>query len=164
VNLTSDVLLATTRRPSEWDHLGEPVGCALGFLTRRKTCQESFTDPSASNALSVVAPDEPSPMLVSIRPSRGLVHRAPHAFRALTQHMGANHGAFHALMPQQLLSGSDVIMANHGTVSREIPPKCPAGHLPAASSSTPSARLPGSPPACSGPRLLCGQGTRCARL
>ena len=140
------------------------VQAALGFLTRGKTCQERFTNPSASSALGVLAPDEPSPMLLSIRPGRGLVHRAPHALRALTQHVGADHGGFHALMTQQLLSGSDVIMANHGTVSREIPPKCPAGRLPAASSSTPSPRLPGSPPACSGLRLLCGQGTRCARL
>ena len=31
------------RRLSEWDHLAEPAGCAFGFLTCRKTCQETFT-------------------------------------------------------------------------------------------------------------------------
>jgi len=48
-------------------------------------------------------------ILISIRPHLNLVYRAPHALRALIQHMGVDHGGLYILVPEQFLHGSGIV-------------------------------------------------------
>jgi hypothetical protein len=41
--------------------------------------------------------------LTSIKPHPNLFSRAPHALRALIQHMGVDHSGFYLLVPEQFL-------------------------------------------------------------
>jgi hypothetical protein len=70
-------------------------------------------------------------MLISIRHHLNLVHRAPHALRALIQHMGVDYGGLYIPVTEQFLHGLNIVATLDQTSCKEmLVVRRPLGHGP----------------------------------